>query len=43
MPRKMQPKLLKSHFAYGIKLICYSGLDDMVEVTWIILNYHNVN
>ena len=34
---------MKSHMVDGIKLICYSRLDNAVEITWNILNDHNVN
>ena len=34
---------MKSHTAYGINLICYSGLDDRVEVISNILDDHNIN
>ena len=34
---------MKSHIADGSKLICYSGPDDAAEVTWSILDDHNVN
>ena len=34
---------MKSHIAYGIKFICYSGPDDAAEVTWNILDGYKVN
>ena len=34
---------MKSHIAYGINLICYSGLDDRVEVISNILDDHKIN
>ena len=34
---------MKSHILYGIEFIWYSGPDDAVEVTWNILDDHNVN
>ena len=34
---------MKSHIVYGIKFICYSGLDDGAEVTWNIHADRNVN
>ena len=34
---------MKTHIAFGIKFICYSGPDDAVEVTWNILDVDNVN
>ena len=34
---------MKSHIAYGIKFICYSGPDDAAEVTWNILDDYSVN
>ena len=45
LPSKSLEKcsLMKSHIAYGIKFICYSGLDDAAEVTWNIFDDHNVN
>ena len=34
---------MKSHIAYGIKFICYSGTDDAGEVTGNIVGDHNIN
>ena len=34
---------MKSHIAYGIKFMRYSGPDDAAEVTWNILHGHNAN
>ena len=34
---------MKSHIAYSIKFMRYSGPDDAADVTWNILDDHNGN
>ena len=34
---------MKSHIAYSVKFICYSGPEDAVEITWNIHADRNVN
>ena len=39
--RITQPKIMKSHIAYIVSFVRYSGPDDAAEVTWNTLNDYN--